>query len=118
MAPEGITTGARNDDGRKRSDVRIVEVEARSLDDVIVPTLMRGDRVLSRLTEGHESKPWRVDSARQRLFWRDRLSSATRRYPTALHLTTFLEAYDFALFDIPPLEDARATRARQCDLLL
>ena len=46
VAPEGITTGARIDDGRKRSDVRIVEVEARSLDDVIVPTLAREDRVL------------------------------------------------------------------------
>lgn len=122
VAPDGVTTGARLASSGNSAGETIVNVEARTLDDIISGVLGVDERLLLKMDlEGHELSALKgstrtlemvhviiVESA----FYGDVNSNSP------LELASFLKPLGFVLYDVLSMSGRkRDNRARQCDLM-
>ena len=123
VTPGAVTTGARVAAGPNGRDVERVEVEARSLDDIVAPDLDQEERLFLKLDlEGHELEA--LKGARRVLQSTEVVLAESAFFggppPTnsPLQLATLLAKHGFSLFDVLSISGRPSDkRARQCDLL-
>jgi FkbM family methyltransferase len=123
VTPGAVTTGARVDNGSGAGDVERVEVEARSLDEILAADLGREERLFLKLDlEGHELEALkgarRVLQATEVVLEESCFFGDPPPTNSPLQLATFLAEHGFSLYDVTSISGRpRDKRARQCDLL-
>jgi FkbM family methyltransferase len=123
VTPGAVTTGARIANRSEDPQVERVEVDARSLDDLVAPHLGADERVFLKLDlEGHEFEA--LKGARMTLQSTEVVLAESTFFgdppPTngPLRLANFLAEHGFSLYDVLSISGRpRDKRARQCDLL-
>lgn len=122
ISPGGVTTGARLANSGNSAGETIVNVQARTLDDIFSDILSPDESLLLKMDlEGNELEALKgsmrllqsVDVIiAESAFYGDTASNKP------LALGTFLQPFGFALFDVLSISGrARDNRARQCDLM-
>ena len=123
VMPGAVTTGARIADRSDDQKVERVEVEARSLDDIMAANLSREERLFLKLDlEGHELEALkgarRVLQSAEVVLAESALFGDPAPTNSPLQLATFLAEHGFSLYDVLSISGRpRDKRALQCDLL-
>jgi len=123
VTPGAVTTGAHIAAGAIGGDAAQVEVQARSLDDVMAAELGPDERILLKLDlEGHELEALkgasRVLQSTEVVLAESAFFGDPRPSNTPLQLSALLARHGFSLFDVLAISGRpRDRRARQCDLL-
>lgn len=123
VTPGAVTTGARVGEGSELGEVERVDVEARSLDDVMASELDQEELLLLKMDlEGHELQALkgasRVLQSTQVVLAESALFGDPAPTNSPLQLATFLAEHGFTLYDVLSISGRpRDKRARQCDLL-
>lgn len=123
VTPGSVTTGAHIGDGSEDPSAERINVEARSLDDLLAAKVGKADRLLLKLDlEGREFDA--LKGAQRVLQWTEVVLTESAFFGDTgftngpLQLSAILAEHGFVLYDVLSISGrSRDQRARQCDLL-
>lgn len=122
VSPDGVTTGARLANKGNSAGETTVDVEARTIDDLLSGVVRNDENLLLKMDlEGHELAA--LLGATRALAMVDVIIAESAFYGdtasnTPLGLASYLQPFGFKLYDVLSISGrARDNRARQCDLM-